>query len=114
MELPDDFFENSDYNDLSDHEKDMVEKKIIEDAFENSYRVITKKTTFDDLMDSVSTGNLSSALMAHNPEENPKKEILENMILHFSSEEYEEYDKCVELKSELNRLYPETIGKLII
>jgi len=112
--MADDFFEGTEYEDLSDHEKEMVEQKIIADAFENSYRVITKKTTFEDLLDEMATGQISAALMAHNPDENPKLEILENMILHFSSPEYEEYEKCVELRDEMNRLYPETIGKLIV
>jgi len=114
MELPDDFFDHADFDSLTEYEKRLVEKRILEDAFENSYRVITNQTTFEDLMDEMITGRLNSALMAHNPDENPKKETLENMILHFSSEEYEEYEKCARLTKELNMLYPETIGKLIV
>lgn len=114
MELPDNLFNHEDFDNLSEHEKQLVEKRIVEDAFENSYRVITNETTFEDLMDEMIIGKLHSALMAHNPDESPKQETLENMILHFGSDEYEEYEKCARLKRELNKLYPETVGKLII
>ena len=105
MKVPDEFFNGGD---LSDYEKEVIEKKMLENAFENSYRIITKRITFDDLIKDLSEGTITAALTAHDPDQDPPKIILENMISHFSSEEYEEYEKCVELKKELNRLYPET------
>ena len=113
MKLPNDFFDHEDFEQLDEHQKHVIERRIVEDAFDNSYRVIMGKVTFDELMDDMVRGSLNSALLAHNPDETPKKETLENMIIHYSSADYEAYEKCGNLLKKLHEFYPETKGKLI-
>lgn len=111
MSNNEDFFNEDPMDGLSDSEKLLLEERIIEDAFHNSYLVITERLTFDELLLSYGDGGVSSALMAHDPDTGPRKDTLINMILHYSSPDYEEYEKCAELLEKLHSLYPETIGE---
>ena len=58
-----------------------LQNRIVEDAFYNSYLVITKKTTFDILMEGWNDGSIGTALLAHDPDTGPRKDQLINMIL---------------------------------
>jgi len=98
---------------LTESDQRLIEEQIIEDAFNNSYLIITERLTFDELLDSYN-GESGAALMAHDPDEGPEKDVLVNMILHYGSEEYEEYERCAELLKKLHSLYPETVGTPIL
>ena len=84
---------------LSEAEKIHMEQMMIEKAFENSYKVITKKTTFKELMD-VKTKFGQKAILIYNPDEGYDEFVLEDMIYYF--EEEEDYEKCAELKKILD------------
>ena len=96
--------ENNENNDgllpeLSESEKYEMEQRMIEKAFENSYKVITKRITFEDLMDT-KTKFGQRAILIYDPSEGWDDLVLEDLIDYF--EEYEEYEKCAELKKILD------------
>ncbi len=112
MSSNEDFFDDD--TGLSDIDKINLQNRIVEDAFYNSYLVITKKTTFNILMEEWNDGNLGTALLAHDPDTGPRKDQLINMILYYSEADREEYEKSAELLKKLHELYPETVGQDLI
>ena len=84
---------------LSEAEKYEMEQIMIQKAFENSYKVVTKKLTFDELTNIKSTFG-QKAILIYDPTEGWDNEVLENMIAYFEDEE--EYEKCAELKKILD------------
>tara|TARA_B100001778_G_scaffold333955_1_gene343783 strand:- start:1293 stop:1631 length:339 start_codon:yes stop_codon:yes gene_type:complete len=112
MARDEDFFDDD--MGLSDIDKINLENRIVEDAFYNSYLVITKRTTFDILMNEWDKGTSGTALLAHDPDSGPRKDQLINMIDYYSDDEREEYEKCAELLEKLHELYPETVGQDLI
>jgi hypothetical protein len=97
---------------LDDIEK--VESMIIDIAFENSYLMLTKRKTFDELLeqeyDEFLLEDFSIGLFAHDPQEDVDDEIVELMIEHF--EEKEEYEKCLEIKKVMQSKLIDQILKL--
>tara|TARA_R110002051_G_C8681411_1_gene491840 strand:- start:6 stop:311 length:306 start_codon:yes stop_codon:yes gene_type:complete len=84
---------------LSEIEVWELEKRMLELAYDNSYRLLTDKCTFEDLMvDNHSHGR--SAVLAHDPHEGATYEEVFNILFHY--ELHEEYEKCAELKPVLD------------
>ena len=74
---------------------------IMDQAFENSYKIITKRMTFEELAKKKILPELEShTILVYDPTEEPDTEVLEDLILHF--EDREEYEKCAELKKILD------------
>ena len=93
--------ENELFAGLTEGERIEMENMIMEQAFENSYKIITKKMTFEDLAEK--TKKLSSSshtILVFDPTEDPDKEVIEDLIWHF--EDRAEYEKCAELKKILD------------
>lgn len=88
----------------------MLADDIVDEAYYNSYLVITERVTFEELAD----GDNKTLLVAHDPDEGIKQDLLVSMIKYYSSPDKEEYEKCGELLKRLHLLYPETEGKQII
>ena len=84
---------------LSEAEKYEMEQIVIQRAFENSYKVITKKITFEELM-SLKGVFGQKAILIYDPSEGYNEIVLEDMIHYFEDEE--EYEKCAELKKILD------------
>ena len=84
---------------LNEAEKIHMEQVMIEKAFENSFKVVTKRTTFEELMD-VKTKFGQRAILIYDPGEGYDDLVLEDMIDYF--EGTEEYEKCAELKKILD------------
>ena len=82
-------------NGLTYAQRIQLEELIIDTAFRNSFKIITKQTKFEDLLDEKREDGMS-ALMAHQPEEDPSIETLENMMGYFV--EQEEYEKCAKIR----------------
>jgi len=80
---------------LSESEKYEMEQMMVQKAFENSYKVITKKVTFEELMELKGMFG-QKAILIYDPGEGYDNMILKDMINYF--EEGEEYEKCAELK----------------
>tara|TARA_R100000773_G_C4149074_1_gene72008 strand:- start:242 stop:571 length:330 start_codon:yes stop_codon:yes gene_type:complete len=88
-------------------EEMQKEQELLENAYNNSYLMLTNKVTMDYVLDA--SESEYGFVMAHNSHMGPTKIELENMILFFI--ETEEYEKCADLKKMLNRKYPESINE---
>jgi len=88
-------YEDDDFNGLTYAQKLQLEELIIDTAFRNSFRIITKEKKFEDLLDEKREDGMS-AVMAHQPEEEPSIETLENMMAYFV--DTEEYEKCAKIR----------------
>lgn len=72
------------------------ESEILEEAYYNSYRIITNKVSFDELMDEG-----SYAVLVHDPDKDITRDVIQDVIDYFAK--YEEYELCAELKQELDK-----------
>jgi excinuclease UvrABC helicase subunit UvrB len=88
-------YNDEEFSGLTYAQKLQLEELIIDTAFRNSFKVITKETKFEDLLDEKREDGMS-AVMAHQPEEEPSMETLENMMAYFV--ETEEYEKCAKIR----------------
>ena len=91
--------EERNLNEMSETEQLEMEQMMVELAFENSYKVITKKITFEKLLD-VRDKFGSKAILIYDPHEGWDIDVVEDLIAYF--EEIEEYEKCAELKKILD------------
>ena len=88
-------------------EEMQKEQELLENAYNNSYLMLTNRVTMDYVLNASETE--FGFVMAHNSHMGPTKVELENMILFFI--ETEEYEKCADLKKMLNRRYPESVNE---
>ena len=89
--------ENEDHNsDMTIEEKMEYENYIVDQAFENSYQVLTSKSTFEDLLDKKTKYGVK-AIMIYDPTEDPDEDIYDDIIYYY--EDLEEYERCAELLS---------------
>lgn len=89
---------------LPDVEKIELERQLLYAAYENSYRVLTSKIPFDELIIQNNLDGLS-AIMAYDPIEGIQKKELENIIAYYLGlDEPYYYMRCAELKKILDGL----------
>lgn len=87
---------------LSELDKMQLDRVMLEMAYENSYRVLTKKVAFEDLIEEKTLIG-ATALMAYDPTEGIRKNELEDMIQYYiDQDESEYYLRCAELKKLLD------------
>ncbi len=98
--MSDEHYENQEESDLTLTQQIELEDLIVKAAFNNSFNVITKRKTFDQILEG-KTLNGISAVMAHNPDEEMPTKSLENMMTYFV--ETEEYEKCAEIRDLINK-----------
>jgi hypothetical protein len=95
--------EKDDYlPELSESDKYEVEQIMIERAFENSYMILTKKTTFEKLLEVKSKFGMRAITM-HDPSEEPDEDLYDDMIYYF--EDNENYERCAELLKLKNKKF---------
>lgn len=94
------FHEEEEDSGLTLSQKLELEELIVETAFNNSFKLVTGRTTFQEILDG-KTVKGTSALMAHNPDEEIPIESLENMMYYFV--DTEEYEKCAEIRDIINK-----------
>jgi hypothetical protein len=86
---------SEEYNGLSEIERLELENMVVDTAFRNSFKVITKEKNFSQIME-MKVKHGMSAIMAHNPDDEPSMDTLENMMGYFV--EQEEYEKCAKIR----------------
>ena len=95
--------ENEDHNsDMTIEEKMEYENYIVDQAFENSYQVLTSRSTFEDLLDKKTKYGVK-AIMIYDPTEDPDEDIYDDIIVYY--EDLEEYERCAELLSIKNKIF---------
>jgi len=82
------------FDGLSEIERMEREDEILENAFNNSYDIITKRVTFEELLEKNHFGPDADGYttIVHDVENGPSLNELQNIILYF--QEKEEYEKC--------------------
>tara|TARA_R100001163_G_C5047070_1_gene184270 strand:- start:756 stop:1061 length:306 start_codon:yes stop_codon:yes gene_type:complete len=83
-------------SDMSIGEKLEYENYLVEQAFENSYLILTKKNSFEDLLEKKTEYGIK-AIMIYDPAEGPDENVYDDMIYYY--EDLEEYERCAELLS---------------
>lgn len=86
----DDFWDN-----LDDIEDTDVSDEMLEKAYDNSFRILTEKLSFEELLAEDIKNNESYTVVMHDIDEGFNKETIEIMIDWFA--EFEEYEKCATL-----------------
>jgi hypothetical protein len=86
--------ENNQDSDMSIGEKLEYENYLVEQAFENSYLILTKRNSFEDLLEKKTEYGIK-AIMIYDPAEGPDEDVYDDMIYYY--EDLEEYEKCAEL-----------------
>jgi len=81
-------------SDMSIGEKMEYENYIVDQAFENSYQVLTSRSTFEDLLDKKTKYGVK-AIMIYDPSQDPDEDVYDDIIVYY--EELEEYERCAEL-----------------
>jgi hypothetical protein len=81
-------------SDMSIGEKMEYENYLVDQAFENSYQVLTSRSTFEDLLDKKTKYGVK-AIMIYDPTEGPDEDIYDDMIHYY--QDLEEYERCAEL-----------------
>jgi hypothetical protein len=103
MDHNEDNFDDMDgalFDGLSEIEQMEREEELIALAFNNSYSIITKEVTFDELLIRNDSTVEGVTTVAHDIEDGPTKADLENIIIFF--QEREEYEKCAVLHKMLH------------
>lgn len=98
---------SEDYGYRRSVEEIQQEEELLNNAYNNSYLLITNTTSMEHMMRKLHGHN--GLVLAHNDHSGPTKMELENMILFFI--ETEEYEKCAKLKVILNKEFPESINE---
>ena len=93
---------------LSENDLLMLERQLLEAAYDNAFIVITERMTFEELIENKLEDDNDALVMAFDPDKGPNMEVIIDMIKHYSNPEYEEYEKCAELLKKLHVLYPES------
>lgn len=81
-------------------EKQIEEHIDLGRAYYSSYRMVTNKITFEDLLDEDYNKGYAT-LLVHDPEREVTPAIIQELIDYFV--ETEEYELCAELKTELDK-----------
>lgn len=72
----------------------------LKQAYYSTYRIITNKVSFTDLLDEdVSKGTVT--LLVHDPDKEISESTIKDVIKYY--EESEEYERCAELLEVLNK-----------
>jgi hypothetical protein len=91
---------------MTEFEKKELDRIILEEAFRNSYSLLMKELTFDEMIDEGEANKVYTTVLTYDPEEGPSLIELETMIDYFL--ESEEYEKCAKIRDIMNEIFPET------
>lgn len=95
---------------LTEIERMQIERLMLKVAYDNSYRVLTDKVAFEDLIEEKSDEGVS-ALMAYDPLKGIRKDELENIIsFYVDIDESEYYLRCAELNKIMKKEFPESLN----
>lgn len=83
-------------------EQHITEQHTIEKAFYSSYRILTNKISFEELLDEDHT-NGNPTLLAHDPDKKVTVGVIQDLIDYFV--DLEEYELCAELKAEMDKKF---------
>lgn len=85
------------FDNLSEHEQSILEYELLSKAFHNSFQLLTKRKTMNEIVKE--SGGL---LLSHDPYTELSDEDLVNMMDYFI--EMEEYEKCGEVRDLIKKI----------
>ena len=101
-EEPEDYIEG-----LSDAERMALERRLLKTAYDNSFEVLMKNITFEELLED-GAGSAFSTLLAYDPQRGIEKDELKSIIDYYVSlDESEYYLRCAKLQKLMEEKYPE-------
>mgnify|MGYP003646292450 CR=1 FL=1 len=101
----DDDIYGEDQNPLENIKQEELNKKMLDSAYNNSYKLLLKEMTLENIIDSELLLNLT-AILTYNPNEGPLLVELENMINYYVDRE--DYNKCIKLRDLMYDLFPDS------
>jgi hypothetical protein len=90
---------------LADIKQKEIDDMMFDEAINNSYKLLLKEITLDDMIETKFDENLT-AILAYNPEQGPLLIELETMINYYV--EREEYDRCAKLRDLMYENFPDS------
>jgi len=96
------------FDPMEEIRKAELQDEIVADAFNNSYRLLFKAVSFDEMIEEMYIKDLD-AVLAFDPELGPALNELENMIDFYVGEEM--YERCAKLRDIMHKKFPETINE---
>tara|TARA_R110002073_G_scaffold336019_1_gene529907 strand:- start:3276 stop:3599 length:324 start_codon:yes stop_codon:yes gene_type:complete len=90
---------------LADIKQKEIDAMMFDEAINNSYKLLLKEITLDDMIETKFDENLT-AILAYNPEQGPLLIELETMINYYV--EREEYDRCAKLRDLMYENFPDS------
>jgi len=95
------------FDPMKEIRKAELQEEILADAFDNSYRLLIKAISFDEMIEDKYRNDLE-AVLAFDPKLGPALSELKNMIDFYIEEE--EYERCANLRNIMHTKYPESIN----
>tara|TARA_R110001592_G_scaffold3721_1_gene21390 strand:+ start:2821 stop:3144 length:324 start_codon:yes stop_codon:yes gene_type:complete len=96
------------FDPMEEIRKAELQDELVADAFNNSYRLLFKAISFDEMIEEMYIKDLD-AVLAFDPELGPALNELENMINFYAEEEM--YERCAKLRDIMHKKFPETINE---
>ena len=93
--MSEDNFEDTFWDSLGINDKAEIADKMLEKAYDNSFKIITKELTFDELLDNDIANNVEYTVVMHDIDEGFNKETIQAMIDWYVQSE--QYEKCATL-----------------
>jgi hypothetical protein len=90
---------------LADIRQKELEDMIFDEAINNSYKLLLREITLDDMLETKFDENLT-AILAYNPEQGPLLTELETMIDYYIG--LEEYSRCAKLRDIMYDHFPDS------
>ena len=83
---------------ITDEQRILMEQAMLDIAYENSYAVLTKELSFEDLLTEKHKFGIST-LMSYDPADGPTKKDIQDIIDYYVNiDQPEYYLRCAELK----------------
>jgi len=80
-----------------------LEELLVEEAFDNSYRLLIESISFEDLLGSNTKRDIST-LLIYDPDEGPELDELEAMLDYYIDDE--EYERCAKIRDIIDEMFP--------
>ena len=95
------------FDPMDEIRKAEIQEYMLADAFNNSYKLLIKAISFDEMIEDKYRNDLD-AVLAFDPELGPALSELENMIDFYIAEE--DYEKCANLRDIMHTRFPQSIN----
>tara|TARA_R110000796_G_C14378958_1_gene414990 strand:+ start:215 stop:544 length:330 start_codon:yes stop_codon:yes gene_type:complete len=100
--------DKEDYDPMTEIKNREMDEQLLADAFNNSYRLLTREISVEEILDENLEKKFFQAVLAFDPELGPALNELESMIDFYIIEE--EYEKCANIRDIMHIKFPNSIN----